>query len=99
MSRSNYFKVLGTAVILSAVASACVTDRSADDEKITADVQRAIAQHPDLGPPNQIYVDTHDHVVYLSGLVYDGLSDANATAVARQVPGVTRVKSTISLDK
>jgi hypothetical protein len=26
-----------------------------------------IAQHRDLGLPNGVYVDTHDHVVHLSG--------------------------------
>ena len=62
-----------------------------DDVEITAEVQGAIAQHRDLGAPNQIYVDTRDHVVYLSGTVYNFLIGDDATETARSVPGVDRV--------
>ena len=46
-----------------------------------------------------INVDTHDGVVYLSGVVDDGLVTDTAITVARNVPGVKRVESTVSVDK
>jgi osmotically-inducible protein OsmY len=58
-----------------------------DDVRITADVQGAIAQRRELAP-NQIQVDTRDHVVYLSGMVYSALIGDDATETARKVPGV-----------
>jgi len=68
-----------------------------DDTKITADVQGAFSQHRELGPPNQIYVTTHNHVVYLSGTAYNRLSVDNAIAIARAIPGVTRVVCTVGI--
>jgi osmotically-inducible protein OsmY len=44
-----------------------------------------IAQHRNLGPPNQICVDTRDHVVYLSGAVTTSWMLYNAEDIARQV--------------
>ena len=70
-----------------------------DDARITADVMGVIAQHRDLGPPNQIYVDTREHVVYLSGVVITSLIADNAEDIARQIPGVTRVVSTMGVDE
>jgi osmotically-inducible protein OsmY len=72
---------------------------SLDDARITADVVGVIAQHRDLGPPNEIYVDTRDHVVYLSGVGVTSLIEDNAKDIARQVPGVTRVVSTIGVEE
>jgi osmotically-inducible protein OsmY len=69
------------------------------DTQITEAVEQAIAQHPDLKAPNQIYVDTRDHVVYLSGVVDNSLVTEHAEQIARQVPGVVRVVNTIAVDK
>jgi hyperosmotically inducible periplasmic protein len=69
------------------------------DARITAAVKAAIDKHPDLGPPNQIYVDTRDRVVYLSGTVDDGLVAQNAVSVARGVRGVSDVVNNVSVDK
>lgn len=93
--------VTGVVLLLGGMLSACAVERnsSLEDARLTADVTQAIAQHPDLGPPNQIYVQSRDHVVYLSGLVDNGLTTADAADVARQVPGVSRVDSTVSVDK
>jgi osmotically-inducible protein OsmY len=85
--------------IFSAVVCACALDPSADDARITAQVGKAIAQHPDLGPPNQIYVDTRAHVVYLTGEADSGLTVANAQDVAQRVPGVIRVVSTVGVEE
>jgi osmotically-inducible protein OsmY len=68
-----------------------------DDAQINADVTEAIARQPDLGAPNQIYVQTLDHVVYLSGWVSTGLSADDAIEIAGKIPGVTRVVSTIAV--
>jgi osmotically-inducible protein OsmY len=70
-----------------------------DDARITAAVKAAIDKHPDLGPPNQISVDTRDHVVYLSGTVDYGLVAQNAVSVARGVRGVNDVVNDVSVDK
>jgi osmotically-inducible protein OsmY len=101
MTRWKCTRVASAVLILSGMVSACAVERasSLEDARTTADVQSAIAQHPDLGPPNQIYVQSRDHVVYLSGLVDTGLATRTANDVARQVPGVSRVVSTVSVDQ
>ena len=66
-----------------------------DDATITAHVQSQFKQHPDL-EPNAISVQTVDHVVYLHGLVSSSLEADTADSIARQVPGVTRVESSIA---
>jgi osmotically-inducible protein OsmY len=71
----------------------------AGDNKITADVLAAFAQHPELGEPNLINVQTVNHVVYLTGGVSAGEMRATAESVARQVTGVTRVADTIYVTK
>lgn len=92
-----------SAVTLAVFAAGCSyipgKDSSADDAKITDAVRASLAQHPDLGPPNLLNVETRNHVVYLSGTVDDGEVTANAKAVAAQVPGVVRVVSTVGIDK
>ena len=100
MIRSNGVYSASTVLMLSGLLQACAVDRpsSTNDARITGDVNKAIAQHSDLGAPNQIYVDTHNGVVYLSGLVDNGLVINNATAVAGQVPGVSRVVTNISIE-
>lgn len=95
------FNAVSAALILSALLQGCAVDRasSTDDSRITEDVKKAIAQHADLGPPNQIYVATHNGLVSLSGIVDNGLVITNAKAVAGEVPGVRGVDSTISIDR
>jgi|SRR5215469_8368034 len=97
---TKWKQIAVTAVALATTLSALSVDAIAgtpDDTKITADVLGAMAQHRDLGPPNQIYVTTHNHVVYLSGTAYNRLSVDNAIAIARAVPGVTRVVCTVGV--
>jgi osmotically-inducible protein OsmY len=99
------FSVIGAALILSGTFSAWVSAhnrsnfRNPNDALISADVREAIARHPDLGAPNQIYVQTRDHVVFLSGWTYSSLSADNAIEIAGSVPGVTRVVSTIGVNE
>jgi osmotically-inducible protein OsmY len=106
----KYFRNTSIALILSGIlcASAAAQKPSTtadpaaaaqEDLRITYDVMQAFAQHSDLGPPNRIYVNTRDHVVYLTGTVTHGQVGDNAKDVARQVSGVTNVVSTISVSK
>jgi len=105
MTRSRYFMLTSTVLLfLGGAFSASADDqaspvRVSSDETITAAIEQAIGQHPDLGGPNQIYVTTRNHVVYLSGIVDNGLVTENAEQTARQVPGVVRVVNTMSIDK
>jgi osmotically-inducible protein OsmY len=68
------------------------------DAAITAKVQAMINQHDDLGPPNQIYVQTQDHVVYLTGEVIEGNVSRTAEALALKSPGVARVVNNIAVE-
>jgi osmotically-inducible protein OsmY len=69
------------------------------DAKITANVQTLFSQHPELGPPNSIQVQTLDHVVYLDGFVSVGLDSSTAESVAHEAPGVTRVVNQIAVSR
>ncbi len=61
------------------------------DAQITSDVRALFSQHPELEPPNLLYVQTLDHVVYLRGVVDTDLERQMAESVALQAKGcVTR---------
>ena len=75
----------------------CGSSGCTGDAKITANVQTLLGQHPDLGPPNSIDVQTIAHVVYLNGFVSDGLESSTAESIAHQAPGVTRVVNSIAV--
>ena len=68
------------------------------DTRISAEVRTRLEAHPALGPPNQIYVQTLDRVVYLSGQVATDLQRATAASVAGEAAGVRRVVNTIGLE-
>jgi hypothetical protein len=95
--------VLAFALSLTLALSACAlydtaaqgsSHGSPGDAKITAEIRSQFNQHLDL-ESNAITVQTLDHVVYLHGLVSSGLEIDKAESIARQVPGVTRVVSSI----
>jgi osmotically-inducible protein OsmY len=67
------------------------------DARITAEVRSLLNQHPELGPPNQIYVHTLDQVVYLSGQVATDLQRETAATVAREAEGARQVVDIIGL--
>ena len=67
------------------------------DAAITAEVRSLLDQHPALGPPNQVYVQTLDRVVYLMGQVATDLQRQIADSVAREAPGVRQVIDTVAL--
>jgi osmotically-inducible protein OsmY len=82
-----------------AASEKCGVEGCASDSTITANVHAAFNQHPELGEPNSINVQTLNRVVYLSGSVSEGAMRAIAESVARQVKGVARVEDTIYVTK
>jgi osmotically-inducible protein OsmY len=96
MPKSLY--ALTGALILVGVLPGCATT-GADDAKITANVQAQLAQHPDLGAPNSLDVQTQDHVVYLNGIVSTGLQRNYAESVASQTADVVKVQNLVSITK
>lgn len=93
---------LACAFALVGTLSGCATESGGEkmtDEKITANVQAMINQHPDVGPPDSVRVETRDHVVYLNGFVSTGLMKRTAEDLARKTPGVTRIENNIAVTK
>jgi hypothetical protein len=76
----------------------CGLEGCPNDQKITTSVRTRLDQQPDLGPPGSITVQTVNRVVYLNGLVDDGLEKTSAESAARQVAGVTRVVNNIAVE-
>ena len=60
-------------------------------------MRAAIDQHPELRPPNLIYVRTADGVVYLNGEVATDLQRSTAVAAARAAAGGHAVVDMIAL--
>ena len=91
------------ALILTSALSGCATyskcgiEGCSGDAKITANVQAQFDQHPELGGPNSIHVQTLDHVVYLSGLVSVGMESRTAETIALEVPDVSRVVNSVAV--
>jgi osmotically-inducible protein OsmY len=98
-------KIYGFAavVILTCAATGCATYEKCGfrgcpgDSSITANVKARFSQHPELGAPDSIDVQTLDHVVYLNGLVAVGLERQEAESVALGAPGVRRVVDSIAV--
>jgi hypothetical protein len=96
---------LSSAVILTVVMAGCAThaelgaDTGAGDAQVSSNVRALFDQHPELGSPNSIEVQTVDHVVYLNGTVSQGLQSEEAQTVALQAAGVTRVVNTIGVSR
>jgi osmotically-inducible protein OsmY len=77
----------------------CVSGACGGDAAITTNVQTRLDHRPELGAPRSIEVQTIDRVVYLNGLVNDGLERSIAESVASQTPGVLKVVNSISVQK
>jgi osmotically-inducible protein OsmY len=84
-------------LMLGASGCAAVPHAVPSDAEITSAVQKTLNQHPDLGPPTTLYVQTLDHVVYLSGIADTGLQREIAASLAMQTKGVARVVDNISV--
>jgi osmotically-inducible protein OsmY len=95
----------GTALLILISLTGCATyekcglEGCAGDAKITAKIQAALNQHPELGPPNSISVQTLNRVVYLSGEVSEGLMSRTADSIAQETAGVTRVENNIAVSR
>jgi osmotically-inducible protein OsmY len=68
------------------------------DAQITSSVQSLLREHPALGPPNQVFVQTADHVVFLTGQVATEYQREMAESVARAAPDVRQVVNTVALE-
>jgi osmotically-inducible protein OsmY len=103
MSRLRRLYPLASVLILTGAFAGCATygNRGADgrsgDAKVTANVQALFDQHPELGAPNMIEVQTLNHVVYLHGQVSAGLQSNTAESLARETPGVANVVNSIAV--
>ena len=97
MSKAKALYSLVSVLIVTGALNGCATT-SPGDEKITASVNESIDQHSDLGPPGAIQVQTQDHVVYLNGMVANGLERETAEAVASQTPGVKKVVDSVAVE-
>jgi osmotically-inducible protein OsmY len=105
MSYYKTFYALPVILILAGALPGCATFEQcksggcSGDAKITTNVQASFQQHPELGPPNSITVQTLDRVVYLSGEVSASEFRAVAESAAHEVPGVVRVVNSISVTR
>ena|ERR1700679_1097693 len=77
----------------------CGLEGCAGDRDITAKVRAAFEQHPELGPPSSINVETVNHVVYLTGHVSEGAMRSIAESAAGQVVGVAHVVDNVYATK
>ncbi len=75
----------------------CTSESCQGDAKITADLQARLKEHRELGPPNTVYVQTREGVVYLTGQVATDLQRETAETIAEKVPGAVRVVNSIAL--
>jgi osmotically-inducible protein OsmY len=96
---------LSSAVILAGALAGCATyqkcglDGCAGDARVTSNVQTLFNQHPELGPPGSVGIQTLDHVVYLNGIVSSGMERGTAVSLAQSTPGVAQVVSSISVSR
>ena len=100
MRRCKPLCVLAFVVILTGTLPGCASYSARGcpgDAGITAAVRALLNQHPALGPPNQVYVQTLDGVVYLTGQVATDLQRDSAESATHEATGVSRVINTIAL--
>jgi len=70
---------------------------SPEEAAIRADVEARLGGHPELRPPNMVYVLVRGHSVTLSGQVSSAYAQRLAESVTREAPGVTKVVNLIAL--
>jgi osmotically-inducible protein OsmY len=105
ITRKPIFRAFALVAIFTGALQGCATYKDcgfggcAGDAKISANVQTLFDQHPELGPPNSIQVQTLDHVVYLDGFVAAGIESSTAESIAHQAPGVTKVVNSIAVSR
>ena len=82
--------------VLSGAACGKSIGETIDDATITTRVKTALLNDPEVGGL-KIDVDTFEGVVTLSGAVKTRAEEAKAIQLARRMPGVTDVKSTLQV--
>jgi osmotically-inducible protein OsmY len=106
MRRYRPFHLLAIAIIVTGTLPGCAAYSAyrkcgsrgcPGDAKITAEVRTQLNRHPALRPPNQVYVQTLDGVVYLTGQVATDLQRDSAESAAHDATDVSRVVNTIAL--
>jgi osmotically-inducible protein OsmY len=101
MNRNKPLYALASVLVLSGAAPGCATygkcglDGCPGDSKTTADVEKRLREDPETAPASSIYVQTSNHVVYLSGTTTTRVQKERAEADARKAAGVTDVVNTI----
>ncbi len=75
----------------------CTRAACAEDAKITAEVYALLAEHPELGAPGELRVQTINRVVYLDGMVNTGFDLHIAVATAFQAAHVKDVVESIGI--
>ena len=100
MKRYSYTTVLllVAALLMPLLVTACgkSVGNSIDDATITTRVKTSLLNDPQVGGL-RIDVDTFKGVVTLSGRVKSKEEEAKAISLARQIGGVTDVKSTLQV--
>jgi hypothetical protein len=91
--------VLATASAAAVANGACDDGKCSGDAQLKSTIQTSLDQHPALGPPNSIKVQTRAGVVYLYGQVGEGMQRYMAESIAKQTPGVARVVDSIYISR
>ena len=87
----------GLAVAGCATQGACGNRECPDEAEITKRVETLFAEHPELQPPNLIYIRTRGHQVTLSGQVAGEYDRRLAESTARSAQGVEKVVNLIGV--
>ena len=94
--RNVVHRVLLIMVFTAALAAGCATVDPWTDARIESEVKaRLVAQHD--ANLTRLGVVSRQQTVYLSGIVESGEQKETAESVARGVPGVKRVVSTLDV--
>ena len=103
MSRRIRFPALALAAALLCTLAGCALTGTCgawecpEEAALRADVEARLGQHPELRPPNMIFVIVRGHSVTLHGEVSTEYAQRLATTVAREAPGVTKVVNLVAL--
>lgn len=100
--RSSLAALIAIVLLAPMLLAACgksvrVSEPANEDATITARVKTSFINDPDLGSL-RIDVDTFKGVVTLSGVVKSKEQEQRAIELARQIRGVTDVKSAIKIE-